>query len=58
MDYYENILRMDGASGIPRSSTFKRKFNSISANTGGYTATDGEGDTSGGEGDAEADATQ
>ena len=32
VDYYVNILRMDGAGGVPRSSTFKRKFKSISAN--------------------------
>ena len=31
-DYYENILKIDGAGGMPRSSTFKRKFKSISAN--------------------------
>ncbi len=24
--YYEQILKMDGAGGIPRSSTFKHKF--------------------------------
>jgi hypothetical protein len=41
VDYYVNILKMDGAGGIPRSSTFKRRFKSISANA----ATDGEGDT-------------
>jgi hypothetical protein len=32
VDYYENILRMDGAGEMPRSSTFKRNFKSISAN--------------------------
>jgi hypothetical protein len=26
VDYYEQILKMDGAGGIPRSSTFKHKF--------------------------------
>ena len=28
VDYYETILKMDGAGGIPRSTRFKRKFNS------------------------------
>ncbi len=36
VDYYVNILsldlRMDGAGGMPWSSTFKRNFKSISAN--------------------------
>jgi hypothetical protein len=31
-DYYENILKMDGTSGIPLSSMFKRKLRSISVN--------------------------
>jgi hypothetical protein len=32
VDSYINILKMDGAGGMPLSSTFKRKFKSISAN--------------------------
>jgi hypothetical protein len=48
VDYYENILKMDGAGGMPWASTFNRNFKSISANA----ATDGEGDASGGNGEA------
>jgi hypothetical protein len=45
VDYYEYILKMDGAGG---SSTLKRKFRSISANA----ATDGEGDAAAAAGEA------
>jgi hypothetical protein len=37
VDYYENIPRMDGAGGMPRSTTLKLKFKGVSANA----ATDG-----------------
>jgi hypothetical protein len=56
VDYYVNILKMDGTGGMPLSSTFK----SISANA----ATDGEGDAAaaggggGGGGDADNEANQ
>lgn len=32
-DYYENILKMDGAGGMPWSSTFKGKFKTRSIST-------------------------
>ncbi len=40
VDYYVNILKLDGTGRMPRSSTFRRKIKSISANA----ATDGGGD--------------
>ena len=68
VDYYVNILRMDGAGGMPRSSTFKRKFKSIStaapaapaadaadADAADADAADGGG---GGGGDSDADAAR
>jgi hypothetical protein len=48
VDYYENILKMDGAGGISRSCSFKDKLKSISANA----ATDGEGDAASAAGEA------
>ncbi len=61
MDYYEQILKMDGAGGIPRSSTFKHMFKRgfvAAAPSRDAAAPDDEEHANGGEGDGQApDAT-
>ena len=47
VDYYEQILKMDGAGGIPRSTPFKRKFKSVSAASAASAAGDGGGGVAG-----------
>jgi hypothetical protein len=63
VDYYEQILKMDGAGGIPRSSTFKHKFKrgfvaAAPSRDAAAAALDDDEHTNGGEGDGqEPDAT-
>ena len=60
VDYYETILRMDGAGGVPLSIRFKRRFTDAVI---GADAVSGDGGGGGGEGDddnvdADANASQ
>jgi hypothetical protein len=61
VDYYEKILKMDGAGGIPGSSTFKQKFKrgfAAAAPSRDAAAPNEEGNANGDEGDSHAlDAT-